>query len=156
MVDQDNHAEFINSYYKSLQPKNGPNTLKHAISRLIVNYAIEKTDYHLIVCNSNRNRKGRVDLLEQFFPESDFFRILVHFDIPDDILQARVAETERSTSVFRSAESFEEVLTRQKADSLIDDVTDPVEGEADRLFVIKDNKEVDTVIQRIIHISQCL
>lgn len=51
VMDQDNHAEFINTYYKNLQPKQGPNTLKHALSKLIVDYAKEHTDLNLIICN---------------------------------------------------------------------------------------------------------
>lgn len=156
VMDQDNHAEFINTFYNNLQPEQGPNTLKHAISQLIVDYAKEQTNFHLIICNSNRSRKGRVYLLEQLFPKSDFIRILVHFDIPDHVLQARVIQSQRSTNIFRSATNYEEVLTRQQADSLKEDVTDPVEGEADHLFVIKDNEEVDSIIQRIVHIAQCL
>lgn len=34
VLDQDNHAKFINTYYPKLQPKIGPNKLKHSISRL--------------------------------------------------------------------------------------------------------------------------
>jgi CRISPR/Cas system-associated endoribonuclease Cas2 len=154
-MDQDNHAEFINTYYKKLQPKQGPNTLKHAISQLIVNYAIEHTHSHLIICNSNRSRNGRLYLLEQLFHKNDFIRILVHFDIPDHVLQARVTQSQRSTNIFRIASNFEEVLTRQQADSLKEDVKDPVEGEADHLFVIKNNDEVDSVIQNIVHIAEC-
>jgi adenylate kinase family enzyme len=156
VMDQDNHAEFINTFYKKLQPKQGPNTLKHAISHLIIDYAIEHTDFHLIICNSNRSRKGRLYLLEELFNQREFVRILVHFDIPDGVLQDRVTQSQRSTNIFRSASNFEEVLTRQQVDSLKEDVKDPVEGEADHLFVIKDNEEVDSVIQRIVHIAQCL
>ncbi|WP_249872128.1 AAA family ATPase [Oceanobacillus saliphilus] len=154
VMDQDNHAEFINTYYNKLQPKKGPNTLKHDISHLIVNYAIEHTDFHLIICNSNRSRKGRMYLLEQLYPKHKFVRILVHFDSPDHVLHTRVVQSQRSTNVFRFASNFEEVLARQQEDSLIEDVTDPVEREADHLFVVKDNNEVDSVIQRILHIAQ--
>ncbi len=28
VIDQDNHAEFINTFYKKLLPKHGPNTIK--------------------------------------------------------------------------------------------------------------------------------
>jgi|SRR5699024_929886 len=156
VMDQDNHAEFINTYYKTLQPKQGPNTLKHAISELIVNYAKEQTNCHLIICNSNRNRKGRLYLLEELFHKSEFIRILVHFKIPDHILQTRVTHSQRSTNIFRAASNFEEVLARQQADSFKRDVTDPVEDEADHLFVIKDNDEADSVIQKIVHIAQGL
>ncbi|UCZ55062.1 ATP-binding protein [Bacillus shivajii] len=150
VMDQDNHAEFINTYYQNLQPKKGPNTLKHAISKLIVDYAKEQTDCHLIICNSNRSRKGRLYLLEELFNKEEFIRILVHFDIPNDVLQARVSQSQRSTNIFRSAATFEEVLVRQQAEN----VTDPVEGEADYLYVIKDNTKVDSVIEQIIHMAQ--
>ena len=35
VMDQDNHAEFINTYYKNLLPTQGPNILKHSISKHI-------------------------------------------------------------------------------------------------------------------------
>lgn len=151
VMDQDNQAEFINMFYNKLQPKQGPNTLKHAMSRLLVKYAIEQTDFNLIICNSNRSRTGRFSLFEQLFPTADFIRVLVHFDIPDHVLQSRVRHSERSTKIFRSASNFEEVLIRQQADS---NAIDPIEGEADYLFVIKDNEEVNGVIQSILHIGR--
>ncbi|MFC5603798.1 AAA family ATPase [Sporosarcina koreensis] len=154
VMDQDNHGAFINTYYRNLQPKTGPNTLKHAISQLIVDYAKEQSDCHLIICNSNRSRKGRAYLLEQLFPANEFIRILVHFDVPDHILQTRVTNSQRDTNIFRSASNFEEVLERQNADSLKEDVVDPVEGEADHLFVIKDCGDVSDTIQRIIMIEK--
>lgn len=154
VMDQDNHGAFINTYYKNLQPKTGPNTLKHAISELIVEYAKEQSDCHLIICNSNRSRKGRAYLLNHLFPKSEFIRILVHFNLPDQVLQSRIANSQRNTNIFRSASNFEEVLERQNADSLKEDIVDPVEGEADHLFVIKDSGEVDHVIQEIIRIEK--
>ncbi|MBN8204190.1 ATP-binding protein [Bacillus sp. NTK034] len=155
VMDQDNHAEFVNTYYKNLQPKQGPNTLKHSLSKLIVDYAKENTDFHFIICNSNRSRKGRLYLLEELFTTDEFIRILVHFDIPDEVLQERVIQSQRSTNIFRGAYSnFEEVLVRQQAESLKEDVVDPIEGEADHLFVIKDNEEVNEVIQKIEQITE--
>ncbi|WP_262177131.1 ATP-binding protein [Saccharococcus sp. Marseille-Q5394] len=154
VMDQDNHGAFINTYYKSLQPKTGPNTLKHAISRLIVDYAKEHSDCHLIICNSNRSRKGRAYLLEQFFTGNEFHRVIVHFDLPDAVLQSRIANSQRDTGIFRSASNFEEVLVRQNVDSLKEDVVDPVEGEGDQLFVIKNSDEVEDVIQRIVRMAK--
>lgn len=152
VMDQDNHAEFINTYYRNLQPKQGPNTLKHAISRLIVDYAKEQTDSHLIICNSNRYKKGREYLLNELFPPEEFVRILVHFDFPHHVLQARVSHTERNTNIFRSASTFEEVLRRQETEF----VTDPTEGESEHFFVIRDSEEVKNVIQTIVEISQSI
>jgi tRNA uridine 5-carbamoylmethylation protein Kti12 len=155
VMDQDNHAEFINTYYKNIQPKQGPNTLKHSLSKLIVDYAKENTDFHFIICNSNRSRKGRVYLLEELFTTDEFVRILVHFDIPDDILQERVIQSQRSTNIFRGAYSnFEEVLVRQQVESFKEDVVDPIEGDADHLFVINNNEQVNSVIQKIVQISE--
>lgn len=153
VMDQDNNGAFINTYYKNLQPKTGPNTLKHAISQLIVNYAKEHSNCHLIICNSNRSWKGRAYLLEQLFPESEFIRILVHFDLPDHVLQNRVMNSQRDTNIFRSASNFEEVLDRQNADSLKDDVVDPKVGEADHLFVIKDSGDLESVILKIVELG---
>lgn len=154
VIDQDNHAEFINTYYKKLQPKDGPNIFKHAISMMIVNYVIDHTDYHLIICNSNRSVKDRSHLFGKFFPQNDFIQIIVHFDIPYHVLQERVSESKRSTNIFRgSYVNFEEVLKKQQADSLKEDVIEPVEGEADHLFVIKDNNEARSVILKILSIA---
>ncbi len=151
VMDQDNNAEFINTYYEKLQPKLGPNTLKHAISKLIVNYAKEETNLHFIISNANRSKKGRAYLLEELFEAKEFTRILVHFDIPDEVLQERVVNSKRSTNIFRGPySSFEQVLQRQQTESSLEDITDPTENEADYLFVIKENKDVDAVIKEIV------
>ena len=153
VVDQDNHGAFINRHYKALEPKMGPNTLKHALSQLIVDYAKDESDCHLIICNSNRSRNGRLYLLDEVFPPSLFTRILVHFNIPEQILEARVSQSERSTDIFRSASTFEEVLRRQ-VDDADDEVSNtPIEGEADHLFVIHDNKEAGAIIEEIVSIA---
>lgn len=39
IMDQDNQAEFINTYYEKLQPTEGTNTLKHGLSKFIVDYS---------------------------------------------------------------------------------------------------------------------
>lgn len=89
-------------------------------------------------------------MLEELFTTDEYVRILVHFDIPDNVLQERVIQSQRSTNIFRGAYSnFEEVLVGQQAESLKEDVVDPIEGEADHLFVIKDSEEVNEVIQKI-------
>jgi predicted kinase len=98
VIDQDNQAEFINTYYKTLLPKKGPNTIKYAITKTIVEYAVSHTNFHLILCNSNRFRKDRLDLLEHLHKRG-FISILVNFDIPDNVLQARIAKSQRSTNL---------------------------------------------------------
>ena len=155
VIDQDNHAEFINTYYKTLLPKQGPNTIKYAISNTIVDYAVNQTDFHLILCNANRDQKGRMSLLE-YFKSKGFISILVNFDIPDHVLQERVSKSQRSTAVFRTASTFEEVLIRQQAQSEKGGVTEPTEGEADYLFEIKNSDEVQSVIREIVNIAQDL
>jgi adenylate kinase family enzyme len=153
VIDQDNHAEFINTYYKTLLPKQGPNTIKYAITQTIVDYAVNQTNFHLILCNSNLARKGRLDLLAHFHNKG-FISILVNFDIPDHVLQARVANSQRSTTIFRRASTFEEVLIRQQVESHQGDLAAPIEGEADHFFVIKNTDEVQSVTRTIVNIAQ--
>ncbi|MGE7632147.1 ATP-binding protein [Bacillus paramycoides] len=157
VMDQDSQAEFINTYYEKLQPIEGANTLKHGLSKFIVDYAKEYTNLHLIICNSNRSRNGRMYLLNELFKKEEYVRILVHFDIPDDVLYERVARSQRSTNIFRgNYSSFEEVLVRQQDKSLHEDVVDPVENEADYLFVIRNCKDVNSTIEEIIHLAEDL
>lgn len=153
VIDQDNHAEFLNRFYEKLLPKQGANTLKYAITKTIVDYAVEQTDSHLILCNSNRNQKGRRQLLS-YLKDKDFTTILVHFNIPEDILRTRIAESSRNTAIFRSATTFEEVLDRQQAESSSADVTAPSGDEADYLFVISDSDETQGVIDGIINLAE--
>ena len=155
VLDQDNHAAFINTYYQKLKPQIGPNTLKTGLTKFIADYAIENTNLHIIVSNSNRSRIGRKYLLEEVYDKEKFIQILVHFDIPDDILKERVINSTRSTNIFRRPYSnFQQVLDRQQAESSHEDIVDPEQWEADYLFVLKDNKEADSVIEEIVRISK--
>ncbi|RHW43295.1 ATP-binding protein [Neobacillus notoginsengisoli] len=154
VIDQDNHAAFINTYYNNLQPKQGPNFLKNALSNLIVDYAKKNTNFHLIICNSNRKRKDRSYLLEEVFPKKQFIRVIVYFDIPESVLEARVSTTTRSTNIFQDAYSnFKDVLARQQDETFEKGFIDPVEREADHLLTVKDEKDVENVIEGIIHIA---
>ncbi|MCU4988680.1 ATP-binding protein [Bacillus cereus] len=157
VMDQDNQAEFVNTHYEKLQPTEGANTFKHGLSKFIVDYAKEHTSLHFIICNSNRSRNGRMYLLNELFQKEEYVRILVHFDIPNDVLYERVARSTRSTNIFRGGySSFKEVLDRQQAESLHEDVVDPVENEADYLFVIRNSKDVNFTIEEIVHLAKDL
>ncbi|MDQ7235263.1 AAA family ATPase [Bacillus pacificus] len=157
VMDQDNQAEFINTHYEKLQPAEGANTFKHGLSNFIVDYAKGHTNLHLIISNFNRSKNGRLYLLNELFPQNEYVRILVHFDIPDDVLYERVARSTRSTNIFRGGySSFKEVLDRQQAESLDEDVVDPIENEADYLFVIRNSKDVNSTIEEIIHLAKVL
>ncbi|MDR6884638.1 AAA family ATPase [Bacillus sp. 3255] len=149
-IDQDNHASFINAYYKSLRPKEGPNTLKYTITQTIVDYAVNQTDSHLVLCNSNLARNGRMEVLN-YFRKNGFITILVYFNIPDHVLQVRVTESQRSKDIFRSASTFGDVLARQQKS----EVLTPEISEADHLFVVTRNEEdVPIVINKICEIAE--
>lgn len=153
VIDQDNHAEFINTHYKALLPKQGPNTLKFAITKTIVDYAVGQTDFHLILCNSNLGRNIRMEKLAHYHNQG-FTSILVNFELPDHVLQSRVANSDRSTTIFRSASTFEEVLIRQQASAIQGgDVISPLEGEANHLFIINSTDEVPFLINKIVDIA---
>ncbi|WP_391116517.1 AAA family ATPase [Psychrobacillus sp. L3] len=153
VIDQDNHPEFLQTYYQTLLPKQGHNTIKYALTQTIVNYTINETNCHLILCNSNRNRKGRLKLLEQY-QNKGFTSIIVNFDLPEHILKERIMKGQSSTTILRTVSSFDEVLTRQQKETNKGDVVAPMEGEAGYLFVIKSVDEVQSVIREIVTIAQ--
>ena len=51
--------------------------------------------------------------------------MLVHFDIPNAVLEQRVAQSQRSTDIFRTAKGFEEVLARQLLEEVEQKVSVP-------------------------------
>jgi len=148
VIDQDNHAEFINEHYKKLRPIEGPNTLKFSVTDAIVNYATEQSNFHIILSNSNLNKSGRAKVL-RYFHNKEFKSIIVYFDLPDDLLKDRVIRTQRSKAIFRSASSFLEVLERQE--NLLE--IQPSKDEANYIFIIKDPNNTAEVIQQIIAIT---
>lgn len=148
VIDQDNHAQFLNNHYKNLLPKTASNKLKYGLTQMIVDHAVNETDCHLILCNSNRGKNGRTRFLE-YYKSLGFLTIVVHFDIPEKILFERIAASERSTSILRTALNFEEVLIRQNGE----EVTNPSEEEADYFYVVKKSEDVDVVIQEIVHLG---
>jgi len=149
VIDQDNHAEFINSHYRKLRPIEGPNTLKFSVTNAIVKYAIEESNFHIILSNSNLNKSGRTNVL-RLFQDKGFASIIVYFDLPTDLLKERVIQTQRSKAIFRSASSFLEVLERQE------NLTEkqPSKDEANYLFDIKDSNNIINIIQHIKDISE--
>lgn len=151
VIDQDNHAEFINAYYKALLPKTGTNTFKHTLTQTIIQYAIEKTDFHLILCNSNRSLNFRRKQIASF-KEKGFCTLIVTFEIPDHILQDRVANSSRKQNIFRSASGFEEVLLRQQQESSDSNYRKPSKDEADYVFEITSSETHQDVIRKIIEI----
>ncbi|WP_409254248.1 ATP-binding protein [Bacillus sp. SCS-153A] len=148
VIDQDNHAAFLNTFYKNMLPVNGPNTLKYAVSQTILDFAADETDSHIILCNSNRHQEGRKKVLK-YFRDKGFQTILVHFEIPDEILRKRIAESKRSINIFRSASTFAEVLEKQNKEC----VGKPGDKEADQLFVIRHPQGAEQVIDDIVQLS---
>jgi predicted kinase len=149
VIDQDHQAEFLTTIYPKLLPAEGPNKLKYAVSKTILDYAAEHTDYHLILCNSNRHQGGRLRILD-YFHERGFKSILVNFNIPDDTLRMRIKQSNRSTRIFRSASTFSEVLTRQNEE----EADHPNEQEAAHFFTIETPEEVEQVIKEILKVSE--
>ncbi|WP_339821368.1 ATP-binding protein [Paenibacillus sp. FSL R7-0216] len=144
VIDQDNHAAFINAHYMKLRPSEGPNTLKFSITHTIVAYAVEHSHMHIILSNSNLHEPSRRNVL-RYFQEKGFKRILVYFDLPFHLLEERVEKTQRKNKIFRNASSFSEVLDRQR-DSKQDQ---PGLEEADYLFVIKDPRDFPVILGQI-------
>nr|WP_186321309.1 AAA family ATPase [Bacillus sp. FJAT-22090] len=148
VIDQDNHAVFLHTYYEKLIPQQGHNTIKYLLTQTIVNHAINDTDCHIILSNSNRNRTGRLKLLKPY-KDKNFTSVIVNFDIPEYVLQERVTKSQRSTSILRTVTTFEEVLTRQQNEEALA----PTLDEVDHLFIVKNANEIPSVIREIIKIA---
>lgn len=151
VIDQDNHAEFLNSIYPLLVPTKGPNKIKYALTQTIVDYAVNETSCHLILCNSNRNRKVRIKLLEHF-KNKEFITVIVNFDIPDDVLYKRVENSQRNTAILRTVRSFQDVLVQQQCETDKNRAIDPIEEKVDFLFQIRRSEEVQSVLQEILNL----
>ncbi|MBP2111091.1 ATP-binding protein [Paenibacillus silagei] len=152
VIDRDDVAEFINSQYESLLPKQGANTLKDALTRTLVDYAVHESEKHIIMCNNNSNREGRLRMLD-WFHQKGLLSVLVYFNLPDELLYSRIASSERSTAILRKSKSFDVVLTRQIADLQKGQAEPPTERESEYLFVINDSDEVPGTIQKIVQIA---
>ena len=81
--------------------------------------------------------------------------MIVNFDIPDHILQNRVAKSQRSKTIFRSASNFEEILIRQQNESHKVEMMKPTKDEADHFYEIKSGEETQSVIQEIVGLTHC-
>lgn len=152
VVDQDTHAAFLNTHYRGIVPTEGPNHLKFAVSRAIVDYAVDRTAAHLIFCNANRSGAARARLLDRL-ARAGFTTVLVDFRIAEDLLRQRVAVSDRSTDVLRSSTSFAEVLARQQQASSDPDTAVPATGDADHLFQVDRSEDAPAVLQAILEID---
>jgi len=151
VIDQDVHAEFLLNHYPSLVPTTGPHRLKFAITKSIVDYAVNETNQHIILCNSNENKANRLKLLKDFHAH-DFTSILVNFDIPQEVLIERIASSGRRTDILRTVSSFEEVLHMQESLTDKGQNISPDDDEADYIFTIENGDEMETILQKIIEI----
>lgn len=152
VVDQDNHAEILKTYYPALVPKEGANTIKYALTQTIVNHAVDQTDCHIILCNANRNRLGRLKLLD-FYRSKGFTTILVNFDMADEVLKTRIDQAGRDTSILRTVSSFKDVLKRQQAESVDNPGVTPTPDEADYLFHVANEQQAEAAISEIREIA---
>lgn len=148
VVDQDNHAEILQTYYPALVPKEGANAIKYALTQTIVDHAVDQTDCHVILCNANRNQQGRLRLLE-FYRSKGFTTILVNFDMADEVLKTRIDQAGRDTSILRTVSSFKDILVRQKAESVGNPGVIPSLDEADYLFTVANEQQIEAVISAI-------
>ena len=153
VIDPDNHAEFINKHYRSLLPTAGANTLKNGITEFILNYASNQSDRHIIFCGANRYQVHRRKLLDSM-QQKGFKTVIVHFAIPIEILKARVQNSTRKTTIFRSASGFEEVLTRQISEVAAGAIIPPEPKEAVFFFEVNQSDQSNSVIRSIAKLIQ--
>ncbi|MEK3953785.1 AAA family ATPase [Psychrobacillus sp. FSL K6-1464] len=149
VIDQDVQGEFLEKHYPSLLPEKGPKILKFALSQTIVEFALHKTDNHIILCNSNRQKQPRLNLIEKFKKEG-FQTLLVNFDLPIDILKDRIINSHRDITPLRNVSNYNEVLEIQLKQTENEEFISPNKDEVDHLFTISNETDVQTVIEKII------
>lgn len=147
VVDQDNQAEFLHAHYPSLLRADGPNRIKHALTRTIVEYTVDETDCHVVLCNANLVPSSRQELLGYFW-EKGFVCVLVNFLVPDEVLLERIQTSKRPRSVLRTAASFEEVLARQAGPAAL------AREEAEHDFSIHNETDVEEVLGCILGLAE--
>lgn len=156
VIDRDNHSEFLNTYYKALVPKQGINNIKNAITKTIIDYALNQTDLNIILCNGNRSWKNRTKLLSMFH-DAGFYSIIIYFNIPNEILEARVLNSNRSTKVMRKTANFRKLLARQQIeDERTNNIKTFRKDEANYLFEINNSEETQLIIEKIVDIYASL
>ncbi|MDF2066530.1 AAA family ATPase [Bacillus sp. Cr_A10] len=151
VIDQDAQGEFLEKHYPSLLPEKGPKILKFALSQTIVDFAINKTDNHIILCNSNRQKQSRLNLIEKFKKEG-FQTLIVNFDLPLEILKDRIINSHRDTTILRNVSNYDQVLDIQLKQTKIKGFIPPTEDEVDHLFTITNETDIKTVIEKIINL----
>lgn len=149
VIDQDVQGEFLEKHYPSLLPEEGPKILKFALSQTIVEFAIHNTDNHIILCNSNRQKQPRLNLIEKFKKEG-FQTIIVNFDLPLEILKDRILNSHRDTTILRNVSNYDEVLDIQLKQTKKEGFIPPNEDEVNHLFTITNETDIQTVIEKII------
>lgn len=148
VLDQDVQAEFLNQHYAKLVPTEGPNVLKHSLTRLLADYVKHQTDLHVIVSNANLSRQSRADLLRDVYDAQTFTRILVRFDIPEEELIKRIHQAERTTSIMRGeVSSFLDVLLMQRT------IEPPSTTDADALFHVTLGSNIDEMVELIARLT---
>ena len=89
-------------------------------------------------------------LFEQFFPADEWTRIYVYFNYANDTLQRRIANTTRSTSIFRDKQTtFESLLVRHSKQ-----IEPPSENEADIIIHVNEQHTPDMALKEINMITE--
>lgn len=143
VIDQDQQAQFLYDSYPKLIPENGENTIKYKLTETLVQYAVDHTEFHIVLCNSNLNEFNRNRLIQRFI-NSGFRIIIVKFDLPIEVLESRMNEVRRDTSILRTVQTFKDVLNSQKDYQLKKNVE-----HAYKEFYITNEIQVDAVLSEL-------
>ncbi|WP_431811685.1 AAA family ATPase [Lysinibacillus sp. FW12] len=143
VIDQDQQAQFLYDSYSKLIPNNGENTIKYKLTETLVQYAVDHTKFHIVLCNSNLNEFNRNRLIQRF-NNSGFHIIIVKFYLPIEILESRINEARRDTSILRTVQTFKDVLNSQKDYQLKKSVE-----HAYKEFYVTNEIQVDSVLSEL-------
>lgn len=117
--------------------------IKYKLTETLVQYAVNHTQHHIVLCNSNLNEFNRNRLIQRFI-NSGFRIIIVKFDLPIEILESRINEVRRDTSILRTVQTFKDALNSQKDYQLKKNVE-----HAYKEFYITNEIQVDAVLSEL-------
>ena len=100
----------------------------------------------IILSNSNLWKKGR-DRVFKISKKFDYENIGVYFDFPEDFLIERIKKSKRTKKILSTSKDFHDLIIRQRAR-----VQPPNPKDFDKFFVIKSEKDLKTVKNKILQI----
>lgn len=120
-------------------------SLKLLIFRTVLDYSLAN-DLSVILCNSNLSTAVRDDVIKSL-KKSHYKTIGLFLNYSEDIINERIAKSNRDTSVLGASKSFENLVINQRSRLEV-----PQASEFDYFFEVTDPNKLAGIEKKIIEI----